>query len=55
MWLLTHAGYPVTLHRSFEAAEATKMKLVEQTNFHPDDLVIRFLIVSDDIEEGEWN
>ncbi len=30
------------------------MKLVEQTDFHQDDLVIRFLIVSDDIEEG-WN
>lgn len=34
------------------------MKLIEQTNLHPDDLVIRFLMVSDDepeyVEEA-WN
>ena len=48
MYILLHAGYPVTLHKTYGGAEGAKMKLVEQTNIHPDDLVIRFLMVQDD-------
>jgi hypothetical protein len=59
MYLVTHAGYPVTLHKTHSAAEATMKKLVEETNLHPDNLMIRFLMVADDepeyVNNEEWN
>lgn len=50
MFILTHKGYPVSLHRSLEGAENMVKWLIENTNMFPADLGIRFAIVNDDFE-----
>ncbi len=54
MYQVFHGQYPVTLHKTYAAAEATRNKLIEETNMMPEDLTIRSMMICDDnIEDAE--